>query len=237
MTTGDQSTGESKLDRLAMYRELQRTVPGLDTIYRLTEVLLADHPVDTPRVLVVGAGGGREIETIQTGVPAASITAVDPSAGNLALAMHVAGNANCVHFVEGRVEDLHTEAEFDVATSLLVMHQLPDDGAKLSYLCAIRDRLGVGGALVHADICFDDPDEFERLVPIYEAYARHIGASAEATQLELRTIPALAVVSPDRTRTLFAQAGLAPPREVFRSLWYRCWVSGHAPTSSKGLLK
>ncbi|RVT84244.1 class I SAM-dependent methyltransferase [Rhodobacteraceae bacterium CCMM004] len=237
MTTERQGLHDEESGRLAMYREIQRSIPGLDTIYRLAAALIAAHASPAPRVLVVGAGGGREIETFLADVPAASITAVDPSAGNLALARHVAGNANGVHFVEGRMEDLHTDAEFDVATSLLVMHQLPDDGAKLSYLCAIRDRLGVGGALVHADVCFDDPDEFERLVPIYQAYARHIGASAEATQLELGTIPALPAVSSDRIRALFEQAGLASPREVFRSLWYRCWVSGHAPTSSKVLLK
>ena len=106
------------------------------------------------------------------------------------------------------------------------MHQLPDDGARLAYLRAIRDRLAVGGALVHADICLDHPNEFEHLVPIYEAHARHIGANAEVTQLELQTIPGLPAVPPDRIRALFAQAGLAPPQEVFRSLWYRCWVSG-----------
>lgn len=230
MTIGRQKTRDDCFDRLAMYRALQRTVPGLDTIYRLTEMVIAGHRGAKHRVLVVGAGGGREIETIHAGVPTASVTAVDPSADNLALAKHVAGYAKNIRFVEGRVEDLSEEEAFDVVTSLLVMHQLPDDGAKLAYLCAIRDSLAVGGVLIHADICFDYASEFERLVPIYEAHARHTDADAEATQLELGTILSLPVVRPDRIRTLFAQADLAPPQEVFRSLWYRCWVSGHTLT-------
>lgn len=218
-----------------MYRELQRSIPGLDTIYRLTEALIADHPGDPPRVLVVGAGGGREIEAIGASVPAANLTAVDPSADNLALARLIAGPAPDIRFVEGRVEDLPTDETFDVATSLLVMHHLPDDGAKLNYLRAIRSRLASGGTFVHADICVDDPDAVQRLASIYQAHASHIGANPEAIQLELRTIPALPVVPPARIETLFAQAGFAPPQEVFRSLWYRCWISGHALTSQKGL--
>lgn len=237
MTPVDQTPNDNRTDRLAMYRELQRSIPGLDTIYRLTEALIAGHPGDPPRVLVVGAGGGREIETINSSALHASITAVDPSPDNLALARHVAGHPKKVRFVEGRVEDLAAEEAFDVATSLLVMHHLPDDGAKRAYLSAIQDRLAVGGVLIHADICFEDPNEFKGIVPIYEAHARHIGANAEATQLELQTVPALPVVPPDRIGTLFAQAGLAQPQEVFRSLWYRCWISGHALTSQKGLQK
>lgn len=234
MKTSGQAAHDERLDRLAMYRELERAVPGLDTIYKLAGVLIASHPVAAPRVLVVGAGGGREIEALQTGVSAASITAVDPSPDNLALAKQVAGDAKNIRFMEGRLEDLETGAEFDVATSLLVMHHLPDDGAKRAYLCALRDRLAVGGALVHADICLDDPDEFGRIAPIYEAHARRIRTSPEAIELELRTVPTLPVVASDRIRALFAQAGLAPPQEIFRSLWYRCWVSGHAFPSQKG---
>ncbi len=223
----------AQIDRVAMYRELLRSVPGLDTIYRLTEVVVADHPAAMPRVLVVGAGGGREIETILAGVPASSITAVDPSADNLALARHVAGNATDIRFVEGRVEDLRPYETFDVATSLLVMHHIADNGAKLAYLRAIRARLAAGGLLIHADICHDDPAEFERLVPIYKAHAQHIGVTAGATQLELQTSPTLPVVPSYRVHALFEQAGFAAPREVFRSLWYRCWVSEPAPKSKK----
>ncbi|MFO6464218.1 class I SAM-dependent methyltransferase [Jannaschia sp. KMU-145] len=233
MTTDDRSSREDALGRLAMYRELQRAVPGLETIYRLGAALVAGGPSPAPRVLVVGAGGGREIETIRTAVPDAAMTAVDPSPDNLALARRIAGDVDKIQFVEGRVEELETDASFDVATSFLVMHHLPDDGAKLAYLAAIRDRLAAGGSLLHADICVEDATAFETLVPLCEAHARHIGARAEAVQLELRTVPTLPVVSPDRMGSLFVQAGLTPPQEVFRSLWYRCWISGRPLDISK----
>ncbi|MCK0097733.1 class I SAM-dependent methyltransferase [Yoonia sp. F2084L] len=228
-----QETRNDDIDRLAMYREIQRAVPGLDTIYRLALSLVADQPSATPRVLIVGAGGGREIETFGTGAPKATITAVDPSAENLAMARRVVGPATSVQFVEGRVDDLRPDETFDVATSLLVMHHIADDGAKLAYLRAIRARLATGGLLIHADICHNDPEEFERLVPIYKAHARHVGATADATHLELQAIPTLPLVTSDRIHALFEQAGFAAPREVFRSLWYRCWVSVPASKSKK----
>lgn len=229
MTNERQKRRDADMDRIAMYREIQRAIPGLDTIYRLAEAMIADRPSTTPRVLVVGAGGGREIETFGHSIPTAKITAVDPSADNLATAKRVAGPAENVRFVNGRVEDLRAEAAFDVVTSLLVMHHLADDGAKLTYLRAIRDRLAMGGLLIHADICLDAPDEFERLVPIYRAHARQVGSRAEATRLELQAVPALPVVRQDRICALFREAGLSPPRQIFRSLWYRCWVSERTP--------
>jgi tRNA (cmo5U34)-methyltransferase len=114
---------------------------------------------------------------------------------------------------------------FDIVTSLLVMHHLPDDGEKLAYLRSLRKRLAPGGRLIHADACFDDRADFDWLIPVFEAHARIFGIHADAVRLERTSILNLPVVSGDRTRALSLEAGLTEPREVFRSLWYRCWVS------------
>lgn len=110
-------------------------------------------------------------------------------------------------------------------TSLLVMHHLPDDGAKLAYLRGLRNRLAPGGRVIHADVCFDESEAFDRLLPALRAHADIFGVSAEAVRLELDAISNLPVVSGDRTRVLFSEAGLTEPQEVFRTVWYRCWVS------------
>ena len=215
-------------DRLAMYREMQRAVPGLDGMYRLLHALIASHEAEAPRVLIVGAGGGRELEELLAGHVAGQITAIDPSAENLDLARAVArksGSSPEVRFLVGTVDAIAEQEAFDVVTSMLVMHHLKDDGAKLAYLRGLRQRLAPGGHLIHADVCFDQPAEFHRLVPVYLAHARIIGVSPEAARLELDAIPNLPVVSGSRTANLFAQAHLSEPFEVFRSLWYRCWIS------------
>ena len=227
--TGEQTEQtDERLDRLAMYRELQRAVPGLEAMYRLMHALILSHAPDACRVLVVGAGGGREIEELQKSGAATEIIAVDPSARNLEtarLAAEITGSTGRVSFLKGMVEDLAPGARFDIATSLLVMHHIRDDGSKLAYLSAIRDRLAVGGTLIHADVCFDSTAEFDGLVPSYLAHANLVCAAPDATRLELEAIPNLSVVSEARIRALLAEAGFAEPCEVFRSLWYRCWIA------------
>ncbi|MDW4500194.1 class I SAM-dependent methyltransferase [Sulfitobacter sp. D35] len=215
-------------DRLAMYREMQRAVPGLDGMYRLLNALIASHEKEAPRVLIVGAGGGRELEELLDGHFAGQITAIDPSAENLDLARAVVRKSRSspeVRFVVGTVGDIPEGETFDVATSMLVMHHLKDDGAKLAYLKGLRERLAPGGYLIHADVSFDQLEDFRRLVPLYLAHAKIFGGSPEATCLERDAISDLSVVSGARTEDLFAEAGLTAPFEVFRSLWYRCWIS------------
>lgn len=219
---------DHELERRAMYREMQRAIPGLDAMYRLVHALIASRGQEAPQVLVVGAGGGREIEEFRNSDAIAGITAIDPSARNLETARTVAGTSGAsaeVNFMVGTVDDLPDGETFDVVTSLLVMHHLPDDGAKLSYLRGLRNRLAPGGQLIHADVCFDESEDFDELVPAFQAHADIFGVSADAVRLELDAIPKLPIVSGDRTRVLFSTAGLAQPKEVFRTLWYRCWVS------------
>jgi tRNA (cmo5U34)-methyltransferase len=215
-------------DWRAMYREMQRAIPGLDAMYRLVHALIASHGDKAPHVLVVGAGGGREMEELRNSDTIGGITAIDPSARNLETVQAVDGASGAsphVRIVVGTVDDLPDGETFDIVTSLLVMHHLPDDGSKLTYLRGLRNRLAPGGRLIHADVCFDESEEFGELIPAFRAYADIFGVSADAVRLELDAIPSLPVVSVDRTHTLFSEGGLTKPHEVFRTLWYRCWVS------------
>ena len=216
------------LARLAMYRALQDSVPGLDALYRLVPALIAGQVGHQRHVLIVGAGGGREIEEIAKAGLACQILAVDPSEQNLDLARSVAKAADVsedVRFIVGTPEDVPRDQSFDAATSLMVMHHLADDGAKLTYLRRIRDALVPGGLLIHADVCFDTPEEFTLLVPAYQAHAARVGADANAIRLECEAVPKLPVVPVARMRALFDEAGFSPPQDVFRSLWYRCWIT------------
>ncbi|MEQ8932133.1 MAG: class I SAM-dependent methyltransferase [Nitratireductor sp.] len=197
-------------------------------MYRLAHALIASHGEKAPQVLIVGAGGGREIAEFRNSDAIGGITAIDPSPRNLEMARTVAGASGAspeVNFIVGTADDLPGGVTFDVVTSLLVMHHLPDDGTKQEYLRGLCRRLAPGGRLIHADVCFDESAKFYNQIPAFLAHAEILGVSAAAARLELEAIPTLPVVSGDRTRTLFAEAGLTEPQEVFRTLWYRCWVS------------
>ncbi|MAQ86353.1 MAG: methyltransferase type 12 [Maritimibacter sp.] len=222
------NTRGSITDRHAMYKEMQRAIPGLDAMYRLVHALIASHSNEAPHVLVVGAGGGREIEEFRNSNAIGGITAIDRSARNLETAraaVGVSAASQDVSFIVGTVDDLPDGETFDIVTSLLVMHHLPDDGAKLTYLRGLRNRLAYGGRLIHADVCFDENEDLDELTPAFRAHADIFGVSADAVRLELDAIPNLPVVCGERTRVLFSEVGLTDPQEVFRTLWYRCWIS------------
>ncbi|MEM7643984.1 MAG: class I SAM-dependent methyltransferase, partial [Pseudomonadota bacterium] len=169
---------------------------------------MASHGKEMSRVLVVGAGGGREIGEFRTGGVVGPITAIDPADGNLEMARAVADASPETRFIVGIVDDRADGETFDVVTSLLVMHHIPDDGSKLAYLRGLRQKLAPGGRPIHADMCFEEIEDFDRLIPAFQAHAQIFGVSADAARLECEAVAGLPVVSGDRMSDLFSQASL-----------------------------
>lgn len=163
---------------IAEYRDMQRSILGIDGLYAATRAILAASIPEGGTVLVVGAGGGRELELLHDLGPGVSLLAVDVSAGMLERTrafMDASGRGAGISYVAGPVEAATTARLCVGATSLLVMHSLPDDGTKLRFLKSIRSRLVPGAPFVLADVSFDDPAEFERTVPVFLEHARRAG--------------------------------------------------------------
>src|SRR5215472_7156072 len=64
----------------------RRFVPGLDGLHRMTGILLAERAPDRARVLVLGAGGGLELNALAEAHPSWHFVGVDPSSRMLRLA-------------------------------------------------------------------------------------------------------------------------------------------------------
>lgn len=72
----------------------RRNVPGYDSLLRMSRILLAERVSADGRVLVVGAGGGLELEDMALAHPGWRFDGVDPSQPMLDLAaqrLHTAG--------------------------------------------------------------------------------------------------------------------------------------------------
>lgn len=217
---------------VARYRELQKALPGVEALYRLAQAVIETAAPNGGAVLVVGAGGGREIEALAASDAAFRIHGVDPSAEMLAIARSYADaspNAGAVTLQQGLVADVAPpEAGFDAATSLLVMHFLADDatpGGKAAYLADIRARLRPGAVLLLADVCFDDRDAFEALRPWFARHARLAGLSAEDAGVAPPLIAEMPIIDAARTRALLLGGGFSEPTPLFQALWYRAWVA------------
>jgi tRNA (cmo5U34)-methyltransferase len=213
------------------YRRFQEIIPGVEALYRSARAILDASLPSHSHVLIAGAGAGREIEALGASPRGYRLTGFDPSADMLALASTYAGAlAERVRLIRGVVDDVDDSSLFDAATSILVMHFLPDTGEKARYLTGIRRRLKAGAPYLHADVCLDDEETFRRMVPAVRAQgvlaglpeavgdgaAAHIGRMAFGDG-------AATVISEARTRELFQAAGFRVIGPFFRGFWYVGW--------------
>jgi tRNA (cmo5U34)-methyltransferase len=207
------------------YRDWQRVVPGLDGLYNAMRAILEASLPAAAAVLVVGAGGGRELEALAASRHDFRLTGVDPSPDMLALAARHAGVAR-VTLVNGLVDDLPLQPAFDAATSLLVMHFLGTMAAKHAYLTAIRDRLRPGAPYLHADVSLEGAAHFERLAPAFRAHAGLMGFAddwAKEASAMLAQMTDGRAIAESATLALFADCGFRLVSPFFRGLWYAGW--------------
>lgn len=210
---------------------VKKFIPGYDNLYTLSEIILAENLAEKAEILVVGAGGGKELITFGKAFPEAEFIGVDPSEKMLALAKKTIEKENLqnrVSLIRGTIDDVE-EKQFDAATALLVMHFLPDDGEKLRFLQAIYRRLKPNGRLILADGCFDkekNPAEFKWLMNAYQEHARKNGAAeeiiAEAVKMNTETVNC---VSAEREIELLRESGFGEIRQFFQGLWFQTWTA------------
>jgi tRNA (cmo5U34)-methyltransferase len=166
--------------------EYARTVTGVnlgyDLVFTLTHCFLRALRQPNLHLLVVGAGGGMEIERLLPDNPGWRLVGVDPSRDMLALAQATVerlGVQERVALVPGTVDDLPAERQFDAATCLFVLHFLPDE-AKLALLRGIAKRLRPQAPLLVASGArVDDGGLRDDLLGAWQQHGELMGLSAE----------------------------------------------------------
>lgn len=232
---------ESPLDRIyaaekaqAYDRRIRDAIPGYEALHQLACMVVAERTGGHGRVLVAGAGTGAECIALGQSCPALQVVGVDPAGDMLALA----GRKAAEHGLAGRVSlhpctvaALPDAAPFDAATLLLVLHFLPDDGAKLALLGDIARRLRPGAPLVLADLfgpAWDEPWQAS-----LRLFWRHLQQAAGIAPADIDKGFAhvdrdIHPVTEARLAELLAAAGFGPPRPFFRALCFGGWVTQRA---------
>lgn len=161
---------------------VKRVNVGYDLLFTLTYCFLRALRRPDLNLLAVGAGGGIEIERFLPGNPGWRLTGVDPSQDMLALAQVKAeslGVRGQVTLVRGTVEDLPTDARFDAATCLFVLHFLPDAG-KLALLRGIARQLNPEApVLIASGGRVDDGGLRDDFLGAWQQYGELMGMPAE----------------------------------------------------------
>ncbi|WHA43265.1 class I SAM-dependent methyltransferase [Agrobacterium larrymoorei] len=204
----------------------RRNVPGLDSLHRMTAMLLAEDVPTNGRVLVVGAGGGLELKALAEQHPEWSFDGVDPSSDMLELARETtARTADRINLHLGDISAAPA-GPFDGAVCLLVFHHISPK-SRVSTLHSIRARLQPGSPFILSHVSFSQ-NEPERSLWI----DRHIkfGAMVDMSQERQEAARAamkenLAILSPEEEKRYLQQAGFTRITQFYHAFSFRGWIA------------
>lgn len=210
---------------VSSYRQTaQAKVPGMAALHRMTHILLAESVPPTGEVLVLGAGGGLELEAFAQAQPGWGFVGVDPSLPMLELARETLGaNASRVVLVEGLIEDAPVR-DFDGATCLLTLHFL-DPATRLQTLQGLFHRLRPGGVLVVAHHSYA-PETRMRWLRRSAAFASMDGIVDERDEASIAVMAEkLPAISEADEVALLVAAGFTDVELFYAALSFRGWVA------------
>jgi len=206
-----------------------RFVPGYGVMLQMTAQLIAERIGAEGTLLVLGAGGGLEIEAFLQWMPRWTYVAVDPDRTMLDAArerVRGCGAAGKVSWVDGYIFDAPL-TRHDAAVCLLTLHFVPGEEGKLDTLKALRARLGPNAPLVLVDLCMDKhaPD-YEARLDQYQRFAVESGADPEqaaSTRERVRTV--IDTLSPVSEESLIRDAGFSDVDLFYAGLSWRGWIA------------
>lgn len=207
----------------------EQFIPGRRAIFAIVEAslleLLPQHPA---RILVVGAGGGEEILRLGQNNPSWSFVGVDTYQPMVELARRRLADTSVGARSEVHTQTIETldDRDFDAATCILTAHFVPDDGAKLAFLTAIRARLKPGAPLAIVDgVGIAGEAGTELLRRIWRRHAVMNGVPQEVAESNAENFKKVAVVSAEREEELLTTAGFERLTPIFRGLAIKGWLA------------
>lgn len=203
-----------------------RMVPGFADMQRMALLLLAEHAPADACMLVLGAGGGLELEVFANARPQWQFDGVDPSAEMLQLAQaRLPQHLHRVRLHTGTI-DIAPTGPFDAACCLLTLHFL-ERAERRRTLAEVRRRLKPGAPLVTAHFSF--PQEAQarrRWLARCTAFAISSGVDpAKARTREKGLGAQLPILSPEDDETLLREAGFSDVELFYAGFGFRGWVA------------
>ena len=175
-------------------------------------------------LLVVGCGTGNEIERFVQAPEQWKITGIDPSPEMIKQASEKLHTYDNVTLIAGLVTDLDIEKKYGVATLLLVLHFLDDNGNKLNLLKDIAERLASGATFVLLDIT-GDKNQIEQNLKVLKLLLPDDLDEEQISNRLNRIENELFPVSEERLSELCTEAGFEPPLRFFQSSIYMGWLT------------
>lgn len=202
-----------------------RFTPGFADMQCMTAILLAERARGDDEILVLGAGGGLELELFARMQPGWRMTGVDPAAAMLDQARRrLEPHTNRVRMIEGYIDDA-PPGPFGGGCCLLTLHFLgPEE--RLRTLKEIHRRLAPNATFVAAHSSFpQDPDQRELWLNRYASFAIAQGVEADVANGARDAVAAnLSVLDPAEDEALLREAGFSGVEMFYAGFSWRGWV-------------
>lgn len=213
------------------YEQMVRlALPGYEVMHTFVLACLRSCLSETANLLVVGAGGGMELIRLGQSNPKWQFLGVDPSAKMLAIAQQKITQhqlSQRIKLVQGYVQDLPNDLVYDAATSILVMHFIPDDNAKLTFLQSIAQRLKTSAPFILVDVFgTKESPELEQTIATIQAYWKETGLSEDKQKQLLENFNSRVYpLSEAKILELLQQAGFSRVIRFYTGLWVGGWMA------------
>lgn len=203
-----------------------RFVPGYNSMLSMAAILLAERAHKDARMLVLGAGGGLELNAFAQAQPRWTFDGVDPSAAMLDLAKQTLGPlASRAHLHQGYIDDAPA-GPFDGATCLLTLHFV-DVGERLRIASEIRRRLKPGAPFVAAHFSIPGDDNERPLwLSRYSSFLAASGVEPEKAAAARKAVDGqLSILAPEQDEMILRNAGFSDPTLFYTGFTFRGWVA------------
>ncbi|MDH5543100.1 MAG: class I SAM-dependent methyltransferase [Nitrospinota bacterium] len=208
--------------------QMQRSLPGRNDLYEIIAAYFHETLSEVGRILVVGAGGGKEILHFKRFNPKWEITGIDPSLDMIETAREsLRSNNISAELHHCYLEDLPAGDPFDAATSILVSHFIRTYEEKLESLWEISARLKSGGPFVMVSLYGNNNDaEYKFIQKVWHRYMlakgiEHDDLEEHKNKREEHIFP----VSDGTHRELLAEAGFTDIIEFFSAFHFKGWFA------------
>lgn len=226
-TVNDIPTAFSDPQLVANYTQgPPRFVPGYNSMLSMAAILLAERAHDDARMLVLGAGGGLELQAFAQARPRWTFDGVDPSAAMLDLAKQTLGPfASRARLHQGYIDDAPA-GPFDGATCLLTLHFV-DVEERRRIASEIRRRLKPGAPFVAAHFSIPGGDDERPLwLSRYSAFLAASGLEPEKAAAARKAVDGqLSILAPEQDEVILRDAGFSDPTLFYTGFTFRGWVA------------